>query len=181
MIFLPDPHVKRIIWLILLLGILLGMWLIVIGVILFDIFAPFFSLSTPPFQIVVPSVKSLLIPFQFLLLGTGIILRWKVVALSLQRNAFRRELGRTQVQASFFQLTCGIGCLIHGCWILVNQAVSFPAFGILEWLEIGVLGICVGIGIFADLQSNRNTRPDLQDEQEKHLLYQRQTSDHVRK
>ncbi len=180
----PEPFFRRIVWLTLPLGILIGIWLIVIGVILFDFFTPLYSFSTPPFQIVTPTVRELLGPFQSILLGAIIILEWKVMGLHLQRRAFRQGTEKADARAPLLLLAIGLCNLIIGCWSLISQATILPVSAVTDWVLIGGMCICVGVGLFADLRFflrvSRNKRRGIRREQGRELLHQSRAFEGVR-
>jgi hypothetical protein len=112
-----QPHLlKRIMRLTLLLGILSGMWLVFLGVMLYD----FLLRPTGAFSLVDPRVDEVLLPLLFLLQGSIVALRWHIQRLRTQLFAFWHANEGVRVPQVGHPLIIGLFTVGMGGWLLIN-------------------------------------------------------------
>lgn len=153
MISAPDPFFKRIMWLTFFGGMLVGIWLTIGGIRLFEFFSILnaaLSFSSPPPPLVAPAIEANLGTFQFILLGLILVIEWRVIGWYFQRKAIRQNTDREETRAPLMLLTLGICNVTLGCWILVRSVV--PSSAVIDLVLTGGMCIFFGFGFYADLR-----------------------------
>lgn len=129
--------IKRITRLTLLLGILVGIFLVFLVLVLYNTFL--IPRGGP--HLVAPVIDELLLPLALISFGTVFVIQWKLQILRGQYIAFRGNIDNTfSLQLGILGINfIGMGCLILLIrWGNVSSTIVFPIIGI--WF-LGFLGI----------------------------------------
>src|SRR5690348_16143667 len=112
---------KRLNWLMLLLGILVGIFIVVIGVALHD-FDPTFRRAA---RLASPMTDERLVPLTWILFGAIVIVEWWRRRLRTQLEAIWHPAANKKTSLSLYHVVNGVCLICYGVFLLVVIALNY--------------------------------------------------------